>query len=60
MADLDRAKNKWIKEVKKSIGRKSKYLSPDVTVDHSLFESYMNGSEIGHQKKKDLCIRMTK
>lgn len=60
MAEADRYKNTWIKEVTKNIGRKSKYLSPDVTVDHSLFESHINTSEIGHRKKKELCQDMTK
>ena len=57
---MDRRKNKWIKEVSSNIGKKAKYLSPEVTVDHSSFEEQLNSCVIDHQLKKNLCIRMTK
>ena len=57
---MDRRKTKWMKEIVANIGRKAKYLSPDVTVDHSQFEEQLNGCVIDHKLKKDLCIKMTK
>ena len=42
MERMDRAKSQWVKQVAKNIGRRSKYMSPDVSVDHSLFEKAIN------------------